>query len=969
MSVKNFKFVSPGVFIKEIDLSGIEPLPAGIGPVVIGRSTRGLALQPIRVESYSKYVENFGDTVPGGVGGDVYRNGNLQSPMYGTYASKAFLVSNVAPLTYIRLLGAQHPNATNAGRAGWQTTLTSYAKAGDHGADVGGAYGLFLFPSSSGGTDPVPGTVGRAGPADEGHLAAIIYAESGSYPQLSGTLWGTGSKVAEGIGALITSETSGRFLHTVHLSGSNYSKKIKFNFDDNSDSYIRDQFNTNPQLTTEAGTFFSADSRERYWLGETFDQEIRDASLVGAATLGYIIPLSVTGSSQDDGPSSRRVASQEARAGWFIGQHLGTAGTYVAEDAQKLFRLIGRGHGEWLHKNCKVSIQDIRQSRSTSTDYGTFAVVIRALHDSDNAPIVLERFDNCTLDPASPNYIGRVIGNQYVEWDDTERRLRTYGEYENNSKYVYVDVSSAVDEGAADPQLLPFGYYGPPRYDQVTANGGGGKHFKGFNSGAMCDWGSDFAGALKYPISAEGGATNPRSITSSFTLNFPSARLRSSSLDGGVADSRNAYFGFQSTRTATSTRADVSVADTHNMLDARLVASVDPTTASLTGVEGFSYIFSLLDVVKSGTTYNYESGSYKGGTSVSSASYKELLNQGYSRFTAPFYGGYDGLDVHLPDPFYNAGMEGASEKTNSAYYTIKRAMDTVADAEAADMNMLTMPGLTVDGLNQHMINICEERGDAMSIIDLDNVYTPPHEAYKTSKKARLGPGPTFVARSLKDKRIDSSYAAAFYPWVSTRDENTGRVLWVPPSVAMMGVLASSQRKSHVWFAPAGFNRGGLTDGAAGIPIVSVSEKLTSKDRDTLYEAKINPIASFPSTGLVVFGQKTLQERASALDRINVRRLVIYLKKQISLLSTQVLFEQNIPTTWNRFKSLVEPFLANVKVQFGISDYRLILDETTTTPDLVDQNILYAKIMVKPARAIEYIAIDFVVASTGASFDD
>ena len=141
-----------------------------------------------------------------------------------------------------------------------------------------------------------------------------------------------------------------------------------------------------------------------------------------------------------------------------------------------------------MHKNCKVSIQDIRQSRSTSTDYGTFAVVIRALHDSDNAPIVLERFDNCTLDPASPNYVGRVIGNQYVEWDDTERRLRTYGEYENNSKYVYVDVSSAVDEGAADPQLLPFGYYGPPRYVQITASGdptSAGGVFSVFSSGAM----------------------------------------------------------------------------------------------------------------------------------------------------------------------------------------------------------------------------------------------------------------------------------------------------------------------------------------------------------------------------------------------------------------------------------------------------------------------------------------------------
>ena len=280
-----------------------------------------------------------------------------------------------------------------------------------------------------------------------------------------------------------------------------------------------------------------------------------------------------------------------------------------------------------------------------------------------------------------------------------------------------------------------------------------------------------------------------------------------------------------------------------------------------------------------------------------------------------------------------------------------------------------MPGLTVDALTQHMINVCEDRGDALALIDLPNVYTPFQEAYASSKKNRLGVGATQSAKLLRDRRIDSSYGATFFPWVQTRDEATGRLLWVPPSVAMHGVLASTQKSAQLWFAPAGFNRGGLTDGAAGIPILNVTEKLTSKERDTLYESKINPIASFPSTGLVVFGQKTLQERQSALDRINVRRLVIFLKKQISILSTRVLFEQNVPTTWNRFKALVEPFLANVKVQFGISDYRLILDESTTTPDLVDQNILYAKIMIKPARAIEFIAIDFVVASSGASFDD
>tara|TARA_R100000700_G_C3146437_1_gene126553 strand:- start:328 stop:1134 length:807 start_codon:yes stop_codon:yes gene_type:complete len=268
-----------------------------------------------------------------------------------------------------------------------------------------------------------------------------------------------------------------------------------------------------------------------------------------------------------------------------------------------------------------------------------------------------------------------------------------------------------------------------------------------------------------------------------------------------------------------------------------------------------------------------------------------------------------------------------------------------------------------------MINTCAERADALALIDLANVYLPSHEAYYNSKDQRIATTPTNAANALRDRRIDSSYGATYYPWVQTRDSSTGRLLWIPPSVAMMGVLGSSEKASELWFAPAGFNRGGLSDGAAGIPITNVSERLTSDERDTLYESRINPIASFPSSGIVVFGQKTLQERTSALDRINVRRLVIFLKKQISILSNQVLFEQNVQATWLSFKALVEPLLANTMSTYGIQDYKLILDETTTTPDLIDQNVLYAKIMIKPTRAIEYIAIDFVVMSSGASFDD
>jgi len=186
---------------------------------------------------------------------------------------------------------------------------------------------------------------------------------------------------------------------------------------------------------------------------------------------------------------------------------------------------------------------------------------------------------------------------------------------------------------------------------------------------------------------------------------------------------------------------------------------------------------------------------------------------------------------------------------------------------------------------------------------------------------------------------------------------------------MMGVLASSERSSQVWFAPAGFVRGGLSNGAAGLPVTGVKMRLTSKDRDDLYEANINPIATFPNEGIVIFGQKTLQVSTSALDRINVRRLLIFVKKEISRIAAGVLFDPNVQATWDRFTGAVNPFLANVKSRFGLTDFKVVLDKTTTTDDLVDRNILYAKIYLKPARAIEFIALDFIITRTGASFDD
>ena len=202
-----------------------------------------------------------------------------------------------------------------------------------------------------------------------------------------------------------------------------------------------------------------------------------------------------------------------------------------------------------------------------------------------------------------------------------------------------------------------------------------------------------------------------------------------------------------------------------------------------------------------------------------------------------------------------------------------------------------------------------------------------------------------------------------------RDNAADAMLYVPPSVVALGTFSSSQRKSAVWFAPAGFTRGGLSEGSAGLPVVGVRQRLTSADRDKLYDANINPIASFPAEGIVIFGQKTLQVTPSALDRVNVRRLLIHVKKEVSRIASRMLFEQNVQATWDRFKGQVVPFLEGVKTGLGLTDFKVVLDESTTTPDLIDRNILYAKIFLKPARAIEFIALDFIITRSGASFDD
>jgi hypothetical protein len=641
----------------------------------------------------------------------------------------------------------------------------------------------------------------------------------------------------------------------------------------------------------------------------------------------------------------------------------------------KLFRFVGLDNGEWAQGNLKITISDIKASPNENRPFGTFTVQIRSADDSDNAPQPIETFSDVDINPASPNYISRVIGDSYTVWNDTKVLYDTLGDYVNRSRYVRVELDTDVSNGTVDPKCLPFGVYGPQKW-------------KGFNalSGAT----DACTGTLVTSTSAhrfvEGGAGIPFSLgaASEFvsfggdvaqvfetaSLDFPVVPTRTNSNDGIITNQKNAAFG-ATTNMINSNRMEPSIVD----LVRRKPNNEDDNATPGDALE-YSWTFSLDDVTTgsadSGIQATWTAGSRKLLNSYTSqGTYKSVLAAGFNRFTTVFNAGFEGLNILEREPFNNplleaAGGEGANEY---AYASIDRALSSVADAEVVECNMMTLPGVTENSLNDRLLSVCEARADALAIIDLKGGYQSESDDPTGTPSDRMG-SVAGVISALETRNINNSYGCCYYPWVQITDNvTTGGSLWVPPSVVALGTFASSEAASELWFAPAGFNRGGLTEGSAGLPVTNVRERLTSEDRDNLYTININPIAQFPAEGIVIFGQKTMQITRSALDRINVRRMLIFVKREISRIAARLLFDQNLSTTWNRFLGQVNPFLSGVQTRLGLTDFKVLLDETTTTPDLVDRNIMYAKIFLKPARAIEFIALDFVVTRSGASFDD
>ena len=275
------------------------------------------------------------------------------------------------------------------------------------------------------------------------------------------------------------------------------------------------------------------------------------------------------------------------------------------------------------------------------------------------------------------------------------------------------------------------------------------------------------------------------------------------------------------------------------------------------------------------------------------------------------------------------------------------AVQLMANRDEYRYNSISVPGVTSQNgasIVSSVVNNSVNRGDNISIIDLVNY------------QANVGTVTTQAAA------FDSSYATAYWPWCQTIDPETGKQVWVPASVMIPGVYAYTDASADAWFAPAGLTRGALGT------VIRAERKLPSSTRDTLYEANVNPIATFPQSGVVVFGQKTLQKRASALDRVNVRRLLIAVKTYVSQIADTLVFEQNSASTRNNFLTQVNPYLESVQQRQGLYAFKTVMDESNNGPDVVDRNQLVGQIFLQPTKTAEFVLLDFNVTPTGATFE-
>ena len=982
-------FKSAGVSTREIDLSQ----PSRLGPVgtpagIIGTSLEGPAYVPLTFANFSDFVATFGAS---------------DGEKFGPIAVSQWL-SNAQAVTYMRVLGAgngkQRDNSGNVTYAGFTVgdrtiqdngLIGNNAYANNGAGDVAGrTYFLGCFMSESAGSTIFSDAGIQTSTSAVPILRGVLLAPSGVILHLSGN--NTAATSAPSKSNTATTSKQGHITGSLNLgsqefvmlmngyANSDSGKKtfITASFDMTAPNYFANVFNTNPYKIEEEGHYLYANYDIYPDIANVTGSGVIVAGVYSdsAKTKEDIAFLLTSSFGRGEASSSTEIDYES-----FTDRFSHASSPFVISQggtsAKNLFKIHALSDGSGISNRYKISIENIRKSSSTIDLYGTFDLVVRDFRDTDEDPIVLESFRGLSLDPTSDRYIGRVIGDQNIRYNfdvaASAQKIIVEGVHPVQSRYIRVEITQEVKDASTDASLLPFGFRGhnhivtsgslmtsddntgvftaaslhkrivepPIPYRENIALGTGIRK----RSDQRLYWGVQ--------TNRKTDPTQPNlqglfdNSFESFVKHFPTHRTDTISfsvgnnagaadIGGSILDSdrfNNSKFTLENVLVRTGSD---TLADPEYWLSASYVrgGNITPNVTNKTRA------FSVDDLGK-------------------------VANTKFAKFTFLMQGGFNGVNIFDEEKSKLstvavrreiANEENSAGVLNNTVAAYRKAVDLMASKTDVDIQLLAIPGIRHSSVTDYAIQKVEDRFDAMYIMDIEE--KDQLNSYITSSAQKPHVANTVV--DFKNRGLNTSFAASYFPDVVVEDPTTSTLIQVPPSVAVLGAYAFNDAVSHPWYAPAGYARGGLNT------VEMASVRLNRTNLDDLYESNINPITEFANAGVTIWGQKTLLQENSALDRINVRRLLIDIRRKVRNIANTLLFEPNREETLERFSSLVNPILQRVQEQSGVDRYKVVIDTTTTTQADVENNTLRGKIFLQPTRSVEFVALDFVVTNAGSN---
>ena len=1016
-------FKSPGVSTREIDLSGpTKAAPTGIPAGVIGTANQGRAFVPITMATFADFVAEFGNT-DGEKFGPMAMRQWLNYARAGTYLR----ILGVGDGKKRNSNGTVTNAGFVVGAEQWQATgvVGDNAYAGStttNGGVLGRTWFLGCIMEESGSST----AFSSAGlQSVQPILRGVVMAPSGVVPALSASRSaisnntplgapGANDYAAAGTFGASATQDAGSTVGSVNLAGGRqefvlllnghshtdeYPTIITASFDPKAPNYLYNVLNTDSTKIQNAGHYLYAhwgiDPAIAYVTGSSLVDDDYAAITEGGTVKTEDVAFLLTSSISRNDNANASVPNFEG----FVDRFRTAYSPYIISQAYggvnyNLFRIHALDDGAIGNTRVKISVENIAKSTNTNNPYSAFDLLVRDFNDTDSEPIVIEKFSKLSLDPGSERYIARQVGNYHLYYDFDKRvgsqKLVLDGAYPNKSNYIRVETNKLLDNAQLPADVLPVGFRGPAHL--ITS---GSSIFSVADSAVTDVMAGEVASQLvQLPIpyrlmvsknktpkkslapelywgvqfSIQDSVDEPnRNIQTNNSIASYSTYFNTYSQNGqaavvgnnqGVADAsgtildcdkfNNNKFSLENIQVVVTTD-DTPRADSSQWAAAQYMRS-GIASASIPDIDGTART----------------SGDSGGSRLLSVATDFGLTStRRFLKFTTIVQNGFDGSNIFNKEKlaFSNIAVTkemadvtaqgGVTGQVTAAY---RKAMDVLKERSDVDIQLLAIPGQRNSAVTDYCMQAVEERFDAMYIMDLEGKDTYNEVISGSSQLASV----TNTANSFAGRNLDNSFAAAYFPDVIMTDVGTSTNVQVPPSVAVLGAFALNDSVAYPWFAPAGFTRGALKN------VLETQVKLSRSNLDALYDVDINPITAFPQTKgeVVVFGQKTLLAAQSALDRVNVRRLLIDVRRQVRAIGDTFLFEPNRESTLARFSAAVNPVLARIQAQQGLDRFKVQIDTTTTTQADVENNIVRGKIFLQPTRSVEFISLDFVVTNAG-----